>query len=285
MIQEVFGKFKTGVITMIMTALFLGMPALQAYADNGDGTSGGQGEPLTLVSSDPAQNQQGVLLSAEITLTFSKNVINMSVSENNQKCFSLHSADGKQIPIKVLMADDQMEPEKKRIIIISPTAQLSPDTQYTVKISPDLSSKSGVTLGQPVSITFATAKGSAAQDKSASPEKEKSLSPAASTTSAVKPEAKQDPEQDPVKASSSPNSANQAATRISAEDQKTVNEQANTTPTSTAENSVPAAGKSKGPALSPDSSTDQGPGSGILPLAGLLVVIIVLALSYWQKRK
>ncbi len=208
-------------------------------------------------------------------------MINMSVSEKNQKCFSLHSTDGKQIPIKVLMADDQMAPEKKRIIIISPTAQLSPDTQYTVKISPDLSSKSGVTLGQPVSITFATAKGSAAQDKSASPEKEKSLSPATSTTSAVKPETKQDP----VKASSSPNSVNQAATKISAEDQKIVNEQANTTPTSTAENSVLAAGESKGPAPSPDSSTDQGSGIGILPLAGLLAVIIVLALGYWKKRK
>ncbi|MDT3700638.1 MAG: hypothetical protein RO469_14600 [Thermincola sp.] len=69
MIQEAFEKFKTGVITMIMTALFLGMPALQAYAEKSDGTSGGQGEPLTLVSSDPAQNQQGVPLSAEITLS------------------------------------------------------------------------------------------------------------------------------------------------------------------------------------------------------------------------
>lgn len=127
-----------------------------SYAGNGDGSGGGQGAPLALVSSYPANGQKDVALPVEIKLSFSKNVINMSVKDNNQKCFSLQSSDGKVIPVEVIMADDQIEPEKKRDVLIKPVQKLNPGTGYTVKIAAGLMSKSGVTLGKIVTVNFET---------------------------------------------------------------------------------------------------------------------------------
>lgn len=144
-----------GVIALVLIMSLL--TALPALAGSGDGTGGGKGEPLRLVSSNPAGGQQDVALPLEIKLTFSKNVVHMTVSDNNRKCFSLYNAAGIAVPAEVVMADDQIEPEKKNDVIIKPLQSLAPGTAYTVKIAPELESKSGVTLGTPVSITFTTA--------------------------------------------------------------------------------------------------------------------------------
>lgn len=55
------------------------------------------------------------------------------------------------------MADDQIEPGKKREIILDPEQDLQPGTTYEVKIAPQLQSKSGATLGSQVTVTFTTA--------------------------------------------------------------------------------------------------------------------------------
>ena len=131
------------------------------YAADGDGTGGGKGEPLGLVSSDPYDGQKDVPADALITMTFTKNVVNMTVSENNLKCFSLYTADGSMVPIDVIMADDQIEPEKKNDVSLKPLQDLKYNTAYTVKVSSALKSKSGVTLAGDLTFAFTTVKDSA----------------------------------------------------------------------------------------------------------------------------
>ena len=156
-------------VSFLIAVLVVIFCVIPAFAGEGDGTGGGQGNPLTLVSSSLADGQKDVSLSPQMILTFSKNVVNMSVKDNNQNCFTLSSANGTQIPVKATMADDQMEPEKKQIIVVSPATKLSPGTQYILKILPGLTSKSGVTMGQTVSINFYTEKTASKDSPSGSP--------------------------------------------------------------------------------------------------------------------
>jgi len=120
--------------------------------------AGGEGGALTLSSSTPANNEHNVKLPVEINLTFSNNVVNMNVKDENLKCFSLASSDGTNIPIEVKMADDQVQPDKKREVILIPKQDLKLNTAYTITISSALKSKNGDSLGKDVKVTFDTGK-------------------------------------------------------------------------------------------------------------------------------
>jgi len=94
---------------------------------------------------------------AQIDLVFTNNVVNIAVKDNNLKCFSLKSADGKAVTIEVLMGDDQVDPNAKRNISIAIKDTLAPATAYTLTISSDLSAKNGNLLGNDINIGFTTA--------------------------------------------------------------------------------------------------------------------------------
>lgn len=126
------------------------------YAGEGDGSGGGKKQPLALVGSVPADGAAGVNTDASIKLTFSKNVVYMTVRDNNKKCFSLWT-DNQQVPIEVIMADDQIEFEKRNDVILKPLQTLKAATTYRVEIAPQLESKSGVNLGQKTTVSFTTA--------------------------------------------------------------------------------------------------------------------------------
>jgi hypothetical protein len=55
---------------------------------------GGKKSPLSIVSSVPADGENDVKISTDIKITFSKNVVNMSVKDENKKCFELKDDDG-----------------------------------------------------------------------------------------------------------------------------------------------------------------------------------------------
>lgn len=138
-----------------------------AYAagGGGDGKGGGNGSGtgsnsggLSLTSSTPADGTHDVTLPVQITLTFSNNVVNMTVKDNNLKCFTLSASDGSSIPVDVKMADDQVEPDKKRDVILVPKEELKLNTEYTVTISSELKAKNGDVLGKDVKATFDTGK-------------------------------------------------------------------------------------------------------------------------------
>lgn len=141
------------VFMLIYISLFNGR--MNAFAE-GDGTGGGKTDPLVLVSSSIKDGAAGVEYKPQILLTFSKNIINMSVRENNLKCFSMKSKSGTAIPVTVTLADDQVDFEKRNDAIVTPTANLSPATTYSVVVSSSLTSKSGVTTGKIITVSFTT---------------------------------------------------------------------------------------------------------------------------------
>ena len=125
-----------------------------AEGGNGDGTGGGKNQPLTLVSSSVANGDENVSVNPEFVLTFSKNVVNFTVRENNEKCFSMTDGKGNDVPVNVIMGDDQIDPSIKRIITVTPKSSLNPGESYLLKIGGDITSKSGVKLGKDIYIGF-----------------------------------------------------------------------------------------------------------------------------------
>ena len=141
------------VLLMVLLAALLPVAAL---ATGGDGSGGGSDVGLALAESSVPDGSTNVAVDTSIVLTFNKNVVNMTVKDNNMGCFTLTSDSGAS-SISVIMGDDQVDPTIKRIITIQPNNPLSPDTKYKLTISKDLMSKSGSTLSQDVVISFATA--------------------------------------------------------------------------------------------------------------------------------
>jgi len=150
-------QIKKSFFLIILSVILLAFISPPALAGQGDGSGGGQGVPLRLDKSSPYNGQTRVSLPLLIEMTFNKNVINMAVNVNNRNCFSLYAADGSKIPVEVIMADDQIEPEKKRDIALKPLQELKPGAAYTVKVSPALQAKSGATMEGDLTITFITA--------------------------------------------------------------------------------------------------------------------------------
>ena len=148
---------KHTILTLILTVFLSVMGASFVLAEGGSGSGGGKQTPLTLDSSDPIDGQKDVKLPVEIKLKFSKNVVNTTVRDKNIKGFTLSSADGLVIPIEVIMADDQMEPDKNQDVSIKPLQDLKPGTAYKVTIAPEVQSKSGAALGKESVLNFITA--------------------------------------------------------------------------------------------------------------------------------
>lgn len=142
----------------LTVGLFMGVLAtasMPLYAGEGDGSGGGKKQPLSLISSIPANGAAGVNTDAFIKLTFNKNVVYMTVRENNRACFSLWT-ENQQVPIEVIMADDQIEFEKRNDVIIKPLQTLKAAKTYWVEVAPQLESKSGINLGQKNTVSFTT---------------------------------------------------------------------------------------------------------------------------------
>lgn len=152
---------KVSVLVSIALALLF-MPLTISSADgSGGGTGGGTGgnssEPLTLVSSTVTDGQTEVGLTPAVTMVFSKNVTDLSVKEANLACFKLEKKDGGEVAYEVLMADSQVEPDKKNDVVVKPSAELEAGTEYIVTISKALTSKSGASLAEDIVISFTTA--------------------------------------------------------------------------------------------------------------------------------
>ena len=150
-------KIKSSIILLVTVVLMMALCAGTAWAEggNGDGTGGGSDKPLLLDYSSLPDGSTDVATDVSITLTFTKNVVNMAVRDNNSGCFSLTAADGTSVPVSVIMGDDQVDPDIKRIITVEAYG-LAPATTYTLTVSGALTSKSGVSLGSPIYLSFTT---------------------------------------------------------------------------------------------------------------------------------
>src|SRR5699024_9261482 len=80
---------------------------IESKQGTGGGTGGGLSIPLEVTNTNPVNNAVNVPVDTDIKFTFTKNVINDSVKENNKKLFSMKKADGDNVEINVLMADTE----------------------------------------------------------------------------------------------------------------------------------------------------------------------------------
>jgi methionine-rich copper-binding protein CopC len=151
-------------LSVILLVLLLALFASAAYAQEGGGgggggggTGGGKDEPLDLESSNPVDGATNVSRAVQIKLTFNKNVVHSSVRDANAQKFSLLDANGSQVAIDVIMADDEQEPEKRNDVILKPKKTLEPDAVYKVVIAAGLQSKSLAVLAGDIEFTFTTA--------------------------------------------------------------------------------------------------------------------------------
>lgn len=144
-------KFKTGVVVLL--SLLLCICTMSTMFAHG---GGGSNNPFSLKTSNPKDGQKKVSIDSDIILNFSKNVVNIIIKDNNEKCFKMLDEDGQAIPIEIIMADDQIDREKRNDIILAPKEPLGHGKTYTVIVAKDLMSKSGVTLENEVTISFTT---------------------------------------------------------------------------------------------------------------------------------
>ncbi|WP_027400401.1 Ig-like domain-containing protein [Anaerovorax odorimutans] len=144
---------------MLILCLIFSLTIL-ANAEDGNGNGGGENRdiPVGIVSSNVADGQVDVPVDININLEFNKNVINISVAENNKSCFSLEDENGNNIDISIAMGDDQIDPTVKRLITVVPKENLEAGIKYTLTISENFTAKNGVSLEKPISLTFTTLK-------------------------------------------------------------------------------------------------------------------------------
>ncbi len=118
----------------------------------------GKSIAFQLVESSPVNLSKDVKLNTEIKLLFNKNVVNMTVKENNSKCIKLLDENNNIVASELIFPDDQIEPDRKREIIIKPVNILNENTSYKIEISSNFQAKNGSLLGNTVLITFITLK-------------------------------------------------------------------------------------------------------------------------------
>lgn len=147
-------RMKMKKIIRIGFLMVLMMSMLQVNAFAGDGNGGG-GSALKLESSIPA-DQGKIGVDESIKLKLSNNVVNMKVAENNKTCFKLVDADGNEIPIKVIMGDDQVDKDIKNDIEIAPVEPLEEGQTYKLIIDGNLEAKNGSKLKDEKILTFKT---------------------------------------------------------------------------------------------------------------------------------
>lgn len=135
----------TRACTVLLALLMLLLSAFPAFAEggNGDGTGDGAGRenPLTLASSSVPDGAQNVDPNVHVVLTFTKNVVHFNVKENNLQCFSVTDSQGNAFPIRVVMGDDQVDPEAKRVVTIVPQSPYQAGETYTLTVKKGLTAK------------------------------------------------------------------------------------------------------------------------------------------------
>lgn len=135
------------IVVVLLLCLTMGV------VNAGDG--GGKSQ-LGLDEAELTQDLENVGSTEVIKLTFTNNVVNLKVKDNNMECFSMSDEEGSFTEFEVLMGDDQVDKEIKRIIEIKPTTAWKTGTTYTIHISKELSGKNEMLLGEDIELEFTT---------------------------------------------------------------------------------------------------------------------------------
>ena len=122
---------------------------------SGGGTGGGKDQPLAVDYSTPSNGERNVAVDTTIVVKFTKNVVYLAVRDANMKAFSLWNGE-EQVPIEILMVDDQLDFENRNFVTIRPLQALEEATRYVLRIDDTITSKSTSVMVAPVEIVFYT---------------------------------------------------------------------------------------------------------------------------------
>ncbi len=152
------------ILTLIMAFSIVLFAFSFSFALEGEGEGNGenQDEGLYIVKSNVNDGDMNISTSLSIELEFNKNVVNMTVAENNKASISLLDKKENPVPINIRLGDDQVDPTVKRLIGITPVTELEEGATYTLWINGDFKAKNGTQLNNPITLSFQT-KGPPAQ--------------------------------------------------------------------------------------------------------------------------
>jgi hypothetical protein len=170
-------RLASGVLAFIIVLLLAVPAALATEAGAQANSPGVRGqkplhfESITLANSwENVQNANDIpTAEPQFKLQFDKNVVNSTVWAINRTCFTLVSQDNQNIPIVVTKVDDTIDFTQRQVIWVQPAVPLSPNTIYSLDVSPALKAENGVSVlggttgGQGMEISFKTSAQSAAQ--------------------------------------------------------------------------------------------------------------------------
>lgn len=154
-------KFLRSAVVLLGFMLCLFSGSVFAAGGNGSGNGGGGGngggqeEFLALESSSIQDGAKDVPTNGVIDLVFTKNVVNISVKDNNITAISLKDQENNPVEVTVEMGDDQIEPDSKNNIRVIPKG-LEPGKNYTLVLGSGMMAKSGATLGTDINLSFTT---------------------------------------------------------------------------------------------------------------------------------
>ncbi len=143
----------------IITCLIFSISA-QAFAfgqaGSGDQSGGGSEAPVEVKLTYPQNKATNFPVGDIIMFGFNKNVVHFSINKANRDCFKMVDSQNQAVAFTVVMADDQVEPQKRRDIGIKPKSPLKSGEHYIVTVSKNLSAKSGDTMLSDYVLEFTT---------------------------------------------------------------------------------------------------------------------------------
>lgn len=135
--------------TVVLVIALLMVFSLSVLAYSGD-------KQLQLQSSSIQDGAKDVSLTPEFKLEFTNNVVNMKVKEGNISAIKMLNMNKEPVNIEVEMADDQIKPEEKRVVLVKVKEALDSGEKYTLVIDKSFSSKNGTSLGKDINFNFTT---------------------------------------------------------------------------------------------------------------------------------
>lgn len=163
-----FRKKSVLIIGLIISLWALCIPAVNAEGGDRANSPGIPGQkPLSFVSislidGSKVEGTSNIPIQPKFKLVFDKNIVNSLIWGRNSKCFTMVSSKNQSVPILVTKIDDTIDFSQRQNAFVEPASPLSPGTTYTLRVSPDLLAKNGVstlggtTGGKGIAITFRT---------------------------------------------------------------------------------------------------------------------------------
>ncbi len=129
---------------LIAVVLLMTGPVMAGAGDN----------QVTLDKVEVSADLENVDPGENVVLHFTSNVVNMKVKNHNMECFSVKDEAGNDVAFNVLMGDDQVDRDVRRIIEIQPVDVWQEGTSYEILISKELKGKNGTAFGEDQIVSF-----------------------------------------------------------------------------------------------------------------------------------